>query len=449
MAETSRKLTKRQVKALNRVLSKREKKKRAKERRYAGQGFVIPPKERINAPPHDLLEKFHPETGCNGSEAALEKLWCAVARTKLIHPERIGMDQLGKIESNNYRFALAGLASSSSMWLRDPVEWRPTSKNDSKQFRSLVRHLIAQYPMPYFMDCAWFIDGFKGRTYRSWYLAMARGQSPRRLENLPFELTKRCVHHFQLAPADLTIEQALLWGQIRALGGSERLARALMGTRMEEELHRIDFWNEVIEFFVQHPELDSMHYGPIIDYVHQEKFGILEHQLVDGELRETLRVPPRHPNLTMKGRTVRSLLAAVERWHRELASIRKSTATHWQPSGIKKIFWVEGKGSNQRKYWMKELLCSRDLIEEGRRMHHCVRFYSWRCAQGLVWIFSLRYSDQNVQNKPLVTVSVRPRDRMIVEARGPFNRLPNEKEKKLIDRWAAAAGLAVAGYCFR
>ena len=46
----------------------------------------------------------------------------------------------------------------------------------------------------------------------------------------------------------------------------------------------------------------------------------------------------------------------------------------------------------------------------------------------------------------LVTIEVRSADEQIRQIRGKRNRLPTEKEKDIIKRWAAEEGLEVASF---
>ena len=41
-------------------------------------------------------------------------------------------------------------------WVRPLSSWKVTSHNRRRQFSSLIRHLLARYPVPAFMDSVWF-----------------------------------------------------------------------------------------------------------------------------------------------------------------------------------------------------------------------------------------------------------------------------------------------------
>ena len=45
-----------------------------------------------------------------------------------------------------------------------------------------------------------------------------------------------------------------------------------------------------------------------------------------------------------------------------------------------------------------------------------------------------------------LTVEIRNNTRTICQARGKLNRLPTDKERGVLARWAAAARLKIAGY---
>lgn len=50
---------------------------------------------------------------------------------------------------------LAPLARYHRAWLRPMEDWYPQSQNKRRQFGALVRHLLARYEVPFFMDGAW------------------------------------------------------------------------------------------------------------------------------------------------------------------------------------------------------------------------------------------------------------------------------------------------------
>ncbi len=62
---------------------------------------------------------------------------------------------MGPFGGNVFVEALANLARNYRHWIRPLDEWTPISHDPRQQFSSLVRHLLAQYPVPIFMDSAW------------------------------------------------------------------------------------------------------------------------------------------------------------------------------------------------------------------------------------------------------------------------------------------------------
>jgi hypothetical protein len=91
--------------------------------------------------------------------------------------------------------ALVALAHHWSEWLRPIKEWRPRTHNTRRQFASLVRHLLAKYAVPTFMDSAWFMGLGAAALHRQrWYKHIASGQNLRTAD-LPIPLTKRMAHH--------------------------------------------------------------------------------------------------------------------------------------------------------------------------------------------------------------------------------------------------------------
>ena len=245
-------------------------------------------------------------------------------------------DLLTAQEASRYADALLALSAHHRDWVRPLDAWRARSHNARRQFASLLRHLIARYEVPAFLDAAW-LAGLTPEAvkHQAWYKHVAGGRNIRTADDLPIPLTKKQAHHFVRAPADLDIPSAFRWALVLDLGGDDRLARSLLGTRIGLTFEHEEFWASVVRFFVAHPSLSPRHHGPIIDFLHEQKFvASVPNPLADGSGQPPL-VPPQ-PHLSMKGRTPESLLRAVSGWHRDLAEMRSAAtaAATWGPSGF-------------------------------------------------------------------------------------------------------------------
>ena len=67
------------------------------------------------------------------------------------------LPQFGTRDGNTFIEGLLGLARHRSHWIRPLQSWKPRSHNVHRQFSSLARHLLAEYPLPLFMDSVWFM----------------------------------------------------------------------------------------------------------------------------------------------------------------------------------------------------------------------------------------------------------------------------------------------------
>jgi hypothetical protein len=265
---------------------------------------------------HDLLQHVSPGTGLLSGHLVI--------------------GQYGWQAGNTFVDALLALARHSRGWIRPVADWKPQSHNTRRQFASLARHLFAEWPLPAFMDSVWFLGtGRSAVQQQEWFLHIGRGQNIRTAD-LPLPYTKRMAHHFMQAPADLTVEAALRWGQIQGLGGSQRLARAVIGTWLGTSFGHDDFWVTVLQFFIANPMLDLAHISPIIDYIENQRFVSQDVFVAPGVVE---RRAPAQPNFTMKGRTPASLLRQVEAWHRTLAKAEVPKA-QWPRSGIEGFEFV-------------------------------------------------------------------------------------------------------------
>jgi hypothetical protein len=377
---------------------------------------------------------------CRPSGPLLALLAHAGRHSDLVSSQRVRSD-LGRGAGNTFVTGLLNFVRHAEEWIRPVEGWRPRSHNAYRQFAELARHLFARWPIPAFMDSVWFeADSKEARRHQRWFLHLGRGENIREA-SLPILYTKKMAHHFMQAPADLGVVAAVRWGQILGLGGDARIARGILETRLRSYIGNEDFWTTVLRFFIDNPMLDTAQFGPIVDYLCHERFERQEVFVAPGRIEQA---GPRQPNLTMKGRTVESLLRQVEAWHRELGRVRQVEGD-WPASGIPEFEFVEGsvEGGNRRRWTIRELLSSKALAAEGRRMRHCVASYAGSCLRRRTSIWTLEQEGFEGHQKVL-TVEVNLASRMICQARGKRNALPSEKERNILRRWAERAGLGMA-----
>jgi hypothetical protein len=349
-----------------------------------------------------------------------------------------------------YVDGLLALARHCREWVREPEEWRPPSRGARKQFHSLARHLVARYSVPVFMDLAWFeADATLAARHQEWFKHIGRGQNIRTAD-VPVRVTKMASHHFAQVPEGWTIEQALRWGQVRALGGSEALARAVMATRLGHDFENEEFWTSVLHFFVNNPMLDLAWVGPIVDFIHERRH-VPQEIVHPGGVVETL--PPIEPAFTMKGRTVDALLKRVEEWHRELAGETRDQGLEWTGCGIAGFEAVVWDDLGRPVRWTITEVCRKsELREEGHEMRHCVASYARSCAKGRVSVWSLKVQEgENAAPRRVMTIAVNNVRRAVTEARGRCNKLPGarhtsvrlDRAPEFLRQWAAREGLSL------
>ena len=350
--------------------------------------------------------------------------------------------QFGTQAGNTFIDALSVLAKHHSFWLRPVEDWRPRSHNARRQFSSLVRYLLARYPVPIFMDCVWFKRWTaEAQRQQRWFQEIGDGKSPRQLD-LPITFTKRMVHHFLRAPSDYTVEAVLRWAQVLGLGGNVRLVEGILGSRLATDFDHEEFWGSVIRWFIANPMLDTAQAGPIVDYIHHQKFQSQEIAVDLGQTENR----PLQPDFSIQGRTPASILRQMREWYGELRKKpRQQIQVTWYESGIDEFEWIEGSTTLacQRRWTIKEILNRKDLFAEGFAMRHCVASYEQSCASGRSSIWSLGIERNDGRRKRVLTVEVGVDRKVVCQARGKANRLPSAKEMAILHRWAAQEGLTV------
>jgi hypothetical protein len=186
--------------------------------------------------------------------------------------------------------------------------------------------------------------------------------------------------------------------------------------------------------------LDRLHVGPIIDYLHAQKFEVRECVTAPGVVE---RIYPPQPNLSMRARTAEALLKQVDSWHGNLSKSSDAQKYFFKKSGIPE--YKQKTGEDKQDIWrIRELLSGAELIKEGRKMQHCVASYTRACAAGTCSIWAMEYVSSNgIQSPQTIEVS---RLKQIVQCRGKRNAYPTKSELNIIKKWGQTVGLSLSPY---
>lgn len=328
---------------------------------------------------------------------------------------------------------LGALALHHQHWIRPLDQWHtPLSKSGhprrQDQFSALLRHLLARYEVPKFLDTAWFEDpNARGLTHQKWFIHLATGGSVNDLA-LAIKFTHRMAHLFMHAPPSGTIDRNMRWAQVIGMGGDHALAKAILLTRLGRNHKNDAFWSTVVQFLVNNAMMDPAWIGPIVDYISNMKFAP---RRIVQEGGGVIEGPPPHPNFTMKGRSATKLLRQIETWHGQLGREKDVMFQSWQPSGVRPWELDEKTEKLGKIRWtVQELLSSWELAAHGRAMNHCVVSYSDKCADGKTAIWSISaHQNGEEERAEVLTVALDIKSQTVTQARGRYNQQPNKAPK--------------------
>ena len=116
------------------------------------------------------------------------------ALVELVRFCRAETDLLTSPDASRFANALLALSAHHRDWIRSLWDWRRPSHNVDRQFRSLVRHLIARYDVPAFLDTAWLAGlTVEAVKHQCWYKHIAGGRNIRTAPDLPIPDRKSVV----------------------------------------------------------------------------------------------------------------------------------------------------------------------------------------------------------------------------------------------------------------
>lgn len=334
------------------------------------------------------------------------------------------------LERPDLAVALGALCTNYRYRLRELADWTPHRKNVHAQLESLVRHLFDQYgDVPAWVIGAWTATRTAnlGLNLAELTIHLGRGRSMRSFSDWPIAISKRQEHEMRQAPVGCTVLEAYRYGQLAVRDALDWFGVVLESRMGREELGRDDdFWLGVVDFFRAAPMVDHRQFGPVCDWIHQKRsVGIGQE--------------PPQPGFSLRGRTMTSVLAQTEAWHRSLARLRSHTSstlpfeTAWDGLAV-----PDFAGSDEGRVRITQLTTFGQLVEEGRTLQHCVASYVDSCRKGRCGIFSLR-----IDCRPVVTLEVTP-ERLVVQARGRHNRSMAADERFWVNRWLGEARLVLS-----
>lgn len=360
----------------------------------------------------------------------------------ILSPENLPILCASKTLYNIFRFR--------KYWLNDPKDWQPSkcwkpTKNAKlddlcKAFeRELVQYLFVQYTMPEFMYKVWQGDNF---DHFHWFIHLGRGGSIKDVHDLPFVMNSKMAHYFTQAPAHYPINKALLYGEVRALGGTDAFFEQWRSADGKYIYKDTLFFRQVVQFFAKYPALSKHRkVGQVIDFINAYKYN---GQLVYTRTQGIKQEPPTDPKFSLKGRTDQSLMRLVNRWLRMPRVFSKGfegSLLTWtlDPTNDFEYWDVE----QQALYKISQLINNYELWLEGKTMMHCVGTYAHKCIGGYSTIWTMTKINGRGQETKCVTIEMGKKWR-IIEIRGKRNREPKPHEMEVIKHWVNKENLALS-----
>lgn len=135
------------------------------------------------------------------------------------------------------------------------------------------------------------------------------------------------------------------------------------------------------------------------------------------------------PHYSLKGRTYKSTIKAMEIWHDQLSLEKFSKyPQNWNHSKNIQDFIND-------EYSITEILNVQELYKEGKELSHCVLSYIKQISELKITIWSLK-----MNNKKLLTIEI-DEHKNVIQIRGYKNRLPILQEMLILDKWFIKEGL--------
>ena len=366
------------------------------------------------------IHEAHAIAGRSAKREGFARVLGAVLhRSELLRPGRVASANRQRMTALILHGLLA-LANYRKQWLCDPYEWHAPDASRVVQFGSLAQHLLTTHPVPAFMSGAWLTEpSAEATACQRVYRHLGLGNNIRGAD-LPIKLTRSMANHFMLAPDHLSFFQALRWCQIRGWGGSSDVAAGIVGSRIGDSFEDERFWNAVLPDLISLPGVDRQSVPTMVEFLHAHRAQYIACRQ-PSELRRQLR----------------TLQEDVRRWVRRRRRCAESRVLSWPRISVAGYETVAPRKQPwlRRRWLIRELTTSDELVDEGRVLHHCVATYIDACARRETSIWSMRCQG-GLGIQRCLTIQVDPHTRTILAALGSHNSSPEPLPREILKAWA-------------
>lgn len=322
-------------------------------------------------------------------------------------------------------------------WIRKPEEWVAKSHNEDRQRISFLMWLFCKYKPPEFLFRTWLADKvyYKRPEYDilkdifiSWFIEIGQGAS---FQKISAEvLTKKEAHLFLQPPKIIdkdSVENVLIhimWVKCKVRNLPNNIC-ALIAHRFSDKailIPRVRTTTNIKynHFYTKHLLDFLSHYidDPLLTVATLESILDFLANLTNLDLN----------NFSFKGRTLNSVIQLSNQWHYQQTQTKSLKKVSWPGLNIEDYTYQD---NNNIEWKIRQLKTSTALLNEGRKLHHCVSSYVDRCISGQSNIFTM---ENDIDNK-IATIEI-DNNYTIVQISGPCNKKVTGVDKKMIERWA-------------
>jgi hypothetical protein len=392
------------------------------------------------SPNHKLIERGLNGDACGGLLATLV-FDLARQLDAALHPVlRRTLYALDRVESpilHKYELlrAVGHAVAMHKCWIRKPADfWPDPGSKEKGQLNAFLRHLFCAYRVPLPFNWAWVNDD--GTVFctggRRWFVHLGAGGSLRDAPQLSYPLSRAAAHAVMHARDDLTLPQAMRYGQFVAMGVTKPLTLAAVMTCLGRSNSGNATAPVIARWLADNPDVRAADVQQIVDYVIGRRVG-------NGYFAP-------QPDFHLGDRMPPQVMRDIRQWHAELNRARSMPAAlMWASCGIGGFEQIVMHETGDVARWnVVELTTQQALLEEGRAMHHCVVSFGPSAARGDCAIFALRRADAARATRHVATIEVELPARRVAQISAACNRQPDGAAMDVIKRWAEAVGVEVA-----
>lgn len=320
---------------------------------------------------------------------------------------------------------------------RDPNTWSSKSFNEHRQKVDFIKHCFCKYNIPshiingyiYYSsyDKNSVMQAHKRDILLDWIYNIGQGNSFKKCCYHPFDNNKELIYFLTAKHSTKYIDninKIIINSKLKTSNIDEKFIDCII-TNTPFHTYQLTDLKQIFK-------RDST-FCSLLNFINKYNDILTKETLVN-----ILDFYKNNKDISYNRRTLNSVMRLVDDWHIQLNENTKNKKIG-NIQYTKKLDDYIFQDKNFNDWKISQIKSYHELINESKKMHHCVISYHSLIMDNTCSIYSL-----SLNGDKEITIEI-DKTRSIVQCRGRYNKLPNKEQINIIKKWAKVNNLRYIG----